>query len=393
MKKVAEAQKFLAAMKVDGWLLYDFQGNNELARHVLSIPAHQMTSRRFFYWIPTRGTPVKLVHAIESHVLDHCPGEKKIFFSWQSLQSALALLLKGAKTIAMEYSPNNAIPYVSKVDAGTVDFLRSLGLEIGSSAEFLSHFTAVLDDAQIQSQTRAAQALDQIVQDTWKWIGEHLQQSQPLTEYEVQQKLLLDFKKRGLWTDHPPIVGVNEHSADPHYSPQKEGSKPIRKGDFILIDLFAKETREEAVWGDITRVALAASQPTARHREIFQIVRKAQTAALTLVRDRFHHQLRLEGWEVDEAARRVIRDAGYGEFFLHRTGHSIERSLHGSGPHMDNLEMHDVRPLLPRTCFSIEPGIYLPQEFGVRLELDVLIHPDGRIDVSSGEQDTLICLL
>ncbi len=393
MKKIQEAQTYLKQMHLDGWLLYDFHGNNELARHFLEISKTQMTTRRFFYWIPADGDPIKIVHAIEAHVLDHVPGEKRTFLSWQSLEKEVAKALKGAKKIAMEYSFKNAIPYISRVDAGTVDLIRSNGVEVVSSGDFLPHFTAVLSESQIQSQIGAGKVCDRVVNEAWKWIGEHLRDGKLITEYDVQQKILTDFKKYNLVTDHAPIVGINAHSADPHYEPLKDRSSPIQKGDFILIDLWAKEKEEMSVFGDITRVGVAAKHPTDRQEEIFQIVRKAQKAAVHLITDRFAHKKRIEGWEVDDAARHVIHEAGYGEFFIHRTGHSIEVSLHGSGAHMDNLEMHDVRPLLPATCFSIEPGIYLPKEFGVRLEFDVLIHRDGRVEVTGGEQDQIVCLL
>ncbi len=378
-------------MNLDGWLLYDFHGNNELARHFLEIPSHQMTTRRFFYWIPVKGKPIRIVHAIEAQTLDRCPGEKRVFLSWQTLEAEVRRALNGAKKIAMEYSPKNAIPYVSRVDAGTLDLIRSFGIEVVSSGDFLPHFTAVLDEKQIESQIKAARACDRIVNDTWKWIGDCLRQGQSLTEYDVQQKIMTDFKKSNLITDHAPIVAVNAHSANPHYEPLREGASPIRKGDFVLIDLWAKERGEGAVFGDITRVGVAASHPTKRQQEIFEIVRKAQVAAVELIKSRFAHKQRVEGWEVDDAARHLIRSAGYGEFFIHRTGHSIEINLHGSGAHMDNLEMHDVRPLLPATCFSIEPGIYLPQEFGIRLELDLLVHRDGKVEVTSGEQSAIVC--
>lgn len=379
--KIEEAQKYLQERHLDGWLLYDFHGNNPLARQCLGIPDGKMTTRRFFYWIPAYGKPIKLVHAIEEGALDTAPGDKRRYASWQSLEQELKTLLKAARKVAMEYSPN--IPYVSLVDAGTVDLIRSFGVEVVSSADFLPHFTAVLTEAQLQSQRRAAQALDEIVADTWKSIRESM------TEYDVQQKLLADFKKRNLITDHPPIVAVNAHSADPHYEPQKQGSSPIRKGDFILIDLWAKE--KQGVYGDITRVAVLG-RPTTKQQEVFSIVRKAQKAAIELVKKRFANQERIEGWEVDEAARSVIRAAGYEKNFTHRTGHNIEVNLHGSGAHMDNLEMHDVRPILPGTCFSIEPGIYLPGEFGVRLELDLLIDPKGRVEITGGEQEAIVSL-
>lgn len=389
MSKIEEAQKYLQERRLDGWLLYDFHGSNELARHFIGIPKTQMTTRRFFYWIPAKGEPIKLVHAIEEGALDLVPGEMRIYSSWQSLEKELAAILEEANKIAMEYSPKNAIPYVSLVDGGTIDLIRSFGVEVVSSADFLPHFTAVLTDAQMESQVRAAKALDGIVNGAWKWIEANL--SKGITEYDVQQKILADFKKMELIADHAPIVGVNGHSADPHYEPKQEGSSPIRKGDFILIDLWAKEKEGSAIYGDITRVAVAG-QPTAKQQEVFSIVRKAQKSAIELVKSRFAHKKRIEGWEVDEAARGVIREAGYGKYFTHRTGHNIEVNLHGSGAHMDNLEMHDVRPILPNTCFSIEPGIYLPGEFGVRLELDLLIHKDGRVEISGGEQDAIVCL-
>lgn len=393
MTKVEEAQKYLKEIHADGWLLYDFHGNNELARRFLEIPHHQMTTRRFFYWIPTVGKPVKIVHAIEAHALDGAEGEKRSYKSWQSLEAELKRALHGAKKVAMEYSPKNQIPYVSKVDGGTIDLVRSFGVEVVSSADFLAHFTAVLSESQIQSQLRAARGCDEVVNEAWKWIAEHLKQGKKLTEYDVQQKIAADFKKRGLISDHDPIVGVNGHSADPHYEPLKGKSSLIQRGDFILIDLWAKEEGEGAVFGDLTRVAVADAKPTEKQKEIFHIVRKAQKGAIELVKSRFRDKKRLEGWEVDEAARKVIRDAGYGDFFLHRTGHNIEVELHGSGAHMDNLEMHDIRPILKGTCFSIEPGIYLAGEFGVRLELDLIVHLDGRVEVSGGEQDEIVCLL
>ncbi len=393
MNRIERAQQFLKERDLDGWLLYDFQKNNPLAHRFLEIPSHLVTKRRLFYWIPVKGEPVKIVHAIEPHGLDGCPGARRTFASWQSLHAELAALLKGKKRIAMEYSPMNAIPYLSKVDGGTLDLVRSFGVEVVSSADFLPYFTAVLDVQQAASQIRAGQAVDQIVNEAWTWIGHHLKKGETVTEYDVAQKIVADFEKRGLVTEDLPIVCVNAHSADPHYQPTPKGASPIRKGDFLLIDLWAKEKGEKTIWGDITRVGVAAAAATAHQQEIFAIVRCAQKAACSLIESRFKHKKRIEGWEVDAAARKVIADAGYGDFFTHRTGHSIDVELHGSGAHMDNLEMHDVRPLLPSTCFSIEPGIYLPDEFGVRLEFDIYIHPDGAIQITGGEQDAIVCLL
>lgn len=382
---IEKAQKYLKECRFDGWLIYDFHGSNPLGRQFLGIKPEQMTTRRFFYWIPVTGKPVKLVHAIEAHTLDALPGEKKIYSSWQSLETQLRDILKGAKQVAMEYS---TIPYVSFVDGGTVDLVRSFGPKVVSSAEYLAHFTSVLSEGQIQSHLRAAKALDQIVACMWPWIGERLGK---ITEYDVQQEIVKEFHKRNLIVDHAPIVGVNEHSADPHYEPHKTGSSPIRKGDWILIDIWAKE--KGGIYADICRVGVAEKVPTPKQKQIFQLVRAAQKTAASLVKSRFAHKQRIEGWEVDDAARSVIQDAGFGEFFTHRTGHNIGESDHGNGAHMDNLEMHDVRPILVGTCFSIEPGIYLPGEFGIRLESDVLIHLDGRVEITGGEQDEIVCLI
>ncbi len=391
--KIREAQRYLQEIEADGWLLYDFQGNNELARSFLEIPKKSKVTRRFFYWIPVKGDPIKIVHAIEPHVLDEWPGESRVFLSWESLLEQIGRVLKGVKRAAMEYSPKNAIPYVSKVDAGTVDVVRSFGVEVVSSGSFLPHFTAVISDVQGRSHIHAGQALDRIVRVVWEWIAQHLKKGEKLTDYDVQQKLLSDFEKEGLISDGPPIVGINAHSADPHYVPVKERPVPILKGDWILIDLWAKEDKPKAIYGDITRVAVADRHPTKKQKEIFSIVRQAQAAAAKLVIDRFALAKPILGWEVDDCARKVIRDAGYGEFFIHRTGHSIEISPHGSGANMDNLEMHDIRPILPSTCFSVEPGIYLPNEFGVRLEYDLYVHRDGRIEIVGGEQNEIVCLL
>jgi Xaa-Pro dipeptidase len=391
-KKIIEAQKYLKEALWDGWLLYDFHKNNPLAHRFLEIPPSVFTTRRFFYWIPKEGPPIKIVHAIEPHILDAWPGEKKLFLSWQSLEKTVASILKGSKKIAMEYSPRNAIPYISHVDGGTIDLIRSMGVEVVSSGSFLPHFTAVLTPEQGEGHRRAAKALDQIVNQTWRWIAEQIQRSAKISEYDVQQKIADDFKRAKLVTDHLPIVACNGHSADPHYEPKAEGSALLKKGDFILIDLWAKEEGESSVFADMTRVAVAASAPTDLQQKIFHIVRKAQKAAIELVFRRRKEKMKIEGWEVDRAARDVIEAAGYGEFFLHRTGHSIETSLHGSGANIDDLEMHDTRPILFGTCFSIEPGIYLPQEFGVRLETDLYIHHDGTAEVTGGEEEDLLAL-
>lgn len=390
MKKIGEAQKYLKEMGADGWLLYDFSQCNPLIYSFLELSPDQGFRRRFFYWIPAEGPPIKLVHAIEPHTLDAWPGSKQIYASWQSLHHALSEILKGKKQVAMEYSPN--IPYVSRVDGGTVDLVRSFGVEVVTSADFLPHFTAVLDEAQAQSHIRAGKVLDRVAAAAWEWIGEQLKRGETITEYDVQQKILGDFVKNGMVTDHPPIAAVGAHSADPHYCPTKSSAHPVREGDFILLDMWCKEAGERAVFGDITRVGVAAKNPTPRQQEIFQIVRAAQKAATDFVINRFKEHRRVEGYEIDDVARNLIKRAGYGDQFLHRTGHNIGVDLHGSGAHIDNLEMHDVRPIIPGTCFSIEPGIYLEGEFGVRLEYDLYVDKKGGVHIVGGIQDQIVCL-
>ena len=390
MAKIEQVKKYLEAEGIDGWLLYDFHGSNPLTRSFLEISAGAVTTRRFFYWIPVRGAPVKLVHAIEGGVLDSWPGEKRIFSSWQTLQAELGRLVKGAKRVAMEYSPNNAIPYVSKVDGGTVDLVRSFGPEVVTSGNFLPFFTAVFGEMQGEGLIRTGRALDRIVQDAWAWIESHLKQKQKITEYDVQQKILADFASLDLFTDSPPIVAVNEHSADPHYEPQRGNSSMIQPNDWILIDCWAREKHPGSIFADMARLGVAGLYPTPKQQELFHIVREAQVAATELVKSRFAARQTLMGWEVDDAARNVIKEAGYGEFFIHRTGHSIDTNVHGSGANMDNLEMHDDRPLIPNTALSIEPAIYLPGLFGVRLEYDLYIHKDGKVDIIAGEQNAVM---
>ena len=392
-QKLTRAKKHLAEQKIDGWLLYDFHKSNDLAHRFLEFSPHAKATRRFFYWIPVDGEPIKIVHAIEPHVLDGWPGERRLYASWQSLEEILQSVLKGKKKIAMEYSPRGEIPYVSKVDGGTIDCIRSLGVEVASSAEFLLHFTSVLTPEQILTQKRAARTLLEIVEGAWEQIEQALLEGLPITEREVQKWIEERIGDRRLVMDGAPIVAVGPHSADPHFSTPKEGSSPIRRGDWVLIDLWAKEKAEGAIFGDLTRVAVADHAPTAQQQHIFDVVRGAQKRAIELVRSRFAAGRRLEGWEVDEAARSYVRSEGYGDYFIHRTGHNIEVELHGSGTHMDNLEMHDTRPILPMTCFSIEPGIYLTGEFGVRLETDLIIEADRSVVVSAGEEDVVRCLL
>ncbi len=392
-KKLGAIQNQLSQQNLDGWLLYDFRRHNDLACELLEIPLELFITRRFLYWIPARGRPIKIVHAIESGHLDHLPGEKLCYHAWQELEMHIAKVLSGSLRIAMEYSPRNALPYVSKVDAGTMEVIRGFGVEVESSADLLQHYTSVWDAHKLDTHLAAAKVLDETAASAWQFIAKALRSGQSLTEYDVQQHIMEEFSKNNCTTEGLPICAVNAHSADPHYAPSKDKSARIKINDFILIDLWCKQNVRRSVYADITRVGVAAARPTEKQIAVFNIVRQAQQAAVELVRQRFAHDQPVRGWEVDQAARQVIATAGYGDYFIHRTGHNIDVKDHGNGAHIDNLESHDYRQLLKGTCFSIEPGIYLPEEFGVRLEFDVFIRPDGGIDITGGIQDSIVCLL
>lgn len=392
-EKIRELQKILQESHLDGWLIYDFQKRNPLAMHFLQIHSSAHLTRRIFYWIPARGTPVKIVHKIEPHFLDKWPGEKLVYFKWQTLHELLSKILTGSKKIAMEYSPKCAIPYASLTDAGMADLIRSFGTEIVSSSGFIQYFTCVLDQQQIDSHMQAAKILDQTAQHTWDLIASRLKKGEKISEYEVQQFIKSEFTRNGCVSEGDPICAVNEHSSDPHFSPSKEKDTIIQKGDFVLIDLWCKKKEDRSVYGDITRVAVAAPVPTPRQKEIFSIVRNAQKAATEAVEAAFKSNNEIKGCEADKAARAVIEDAGYGEFFTHRTGHNIHMDDHGSGTHLDSLETNDERPLIAGTCFSIEPGIYLPNEFGVRLEYDIYVSKEGIVHVTGGVQEEIVALL
>ncbi len=377
---------------IDGWLFYDFRHLDPIAYRVLLLDPSIHVTRRWYYWVPAIGTPVKLQHRIEPHVLDGLPGEVRLYVSWRQQQAALRTLLQSAKRVAMQYSPMNAIPYLSRVDAGTLELLRSLGLEIVTSADLVQQFEAVWDEAQLASHQVAATGLRAIVDEAFGFVGASLARGQSLTEYGLQQYILSRMHARGLVTSSPPIAAVNAHSADPHYGPAAEGSAPIRQGDLVLIDLWAKQPELRAVYADITWTGFVGPVVPPRQQEIFQIVRQARDAAVTFVQSRVRDGSFPYGWEVDDVCRQVIQQAGYGDYFVHRTGHSIGEEVHGNGANIDNLETQDARRLLPGTCFSIEPGIYLPEDFGIRSELDVYLSADDAVIYGQPVQTELVAI-
>lgn len=392
MKNLEKIQSFLEQFSIDGWLIYDFNHQNFLAYKVLGLDSSKHVKRRFFYFIPKKGKPIKILHKIEAHVLNELEGDAIFYCSWKSLHDSLAQVLRNVKNVAMEFSHLNDNPYISKVDAGTVDLIRLYGVEVVSSGSFLHYFTSVLSDVQIQSHMRAAQKLEKICALAFSWILESLQKNVRITEYDVMKKISQDLGKFGLITESTINVSVNQNSANPHYVVEKSQALEIKLGDFILIDMWAKEDLPNSVFADITKVAVAAKQPTEKQKQVFSVVREAQKAAYNLVVKAFNEKKPILGCQIDDAARAVIEKAGFGEFFTHRTGHNIGTDLHGSGTHLDNFETHDDRTIIPSSCFSIEPGIYLPEDFGVRLEHDVIIDSQGKVFLTGGVQEEILCL-
>jgi Xaa-Pro aminopeptidase len=372
-ERVFEIQRVLCDQGIDGWLFYDFRGSDPLAYRVLLLDPTMHVTRRWYYWIPAEGTPQKLLHRIEPHVLDALPGNASEYVSWQQQTQLLRGLLTGSRTIAMQYSPMNAVPYVSRVDAGTLELIKSLNVDVVTSGDLIQLFEARWTDKQLESHQYAASSLRRIVDEAFDHVRQALTTGRSLTEYGLQQFIVARIQDAGMVTSSAPIAAVNEHSADPHYGPPSAGSATIARDNLVLIDLWAKQAETGSVYADITWTAYAGSRVPERHQTVFGIVRQGRDAALEFVREKMLAGERPFGYEVDAACRSVIQAAGYGTYFVHRTGHSIGEEVHGNGANIDGLETQDTRRLLPRTCFSIEPGIYLPGEFGIRSELDVFV--------------------
>ena len=358
----------------DGWLFYDHHHRDPIGESILGLDPRAHITRRWYYFVPAIGEPRKLVHRIEQGRLDTLPGSKGLYSSWQELAAGIEAMLADARVIAMQYSPNNAIMYVSMTDAGTVEFLRSLGKQIVSSADLVSVFEAVLSEDQVATHTVAQKAIDDLLAEGWKHMGQRLRTG-TYTEYDHQQWLSEAMRRAGLVWQDGPNVSVNEHCSDSHYEPTAERSAPIREGDFVLIDIWGRTDSDISVYYDITWTGVVGREPTEREQLVFSTVRNARDAAIAAVESAFAAGRPICGFEADDAARAVIQAAGFGEYFTHRTGHNIAHAIHGPGAHLDNLETHYVRRILPYTCFSVEPGIYLP-EFGVRSEINMMTSTD-----------------
>jgi len=366
-------QAALRERNIDGWLFYDHHHRDPIAYRILGLPASLMVTRRWFYLIPAHGEPQKLVHKIEAGHLDSLPGEKHVYAAWQELFAGIKTMLKDHRDIAMQYSPNNLIFYVSLVDGGTIELIRGLGKNVLSSGDLVAQFEATLTEAQMKTHYAARDAVDAITAAAFQEIGQRVRNG-GTTEHEIQQWFMQAFSRENLVTEDPPIVAVNANSGNPHYEPQAGHSAPIREGDFVLLDVWAKLNIPDAVYYDITWTGFVGKAPSDRMHEIFHIVRDAREVGSKTVQDAVAAAKPISGWEVDRAVRNHIKHAGYGKYFIHRTGHSIGTEVHANGANMDDLEIHDERRILPNSLFSIEPGIYLP-EFGVRSEVNVLVRP------------------
>lgn len=375
---------------LDGWLFCDFHNRDPIAYRILGMEFGKFTSRRWFYLVPARGEPVRLVSRVEPSRLDDLPGEKRFYLSWQELEARLRELV-GGQRVAMQYSPGDAIPYVATVDAGLVELVRAAGADIASSAELVQAFEAVIDEAGYQSHLEAGRRIHAIKDQAFDLVRQALATGRELTEYEVQRFILRRFDEEDLdCMGEVPIVGVNDHPSDPHFEPTAENCRVIRRGDTILIDLWAKLRQPDAIFYDITWCGYAGEEPPARYAEIFRVVMAARDAAVDFVRDRFARGVEVAGWEVDDACRAVVKAAGWGDHFIHRTGHSIGVVVHANGANIDNLETRDLRRLVPGVCFSVEPGIYLAGEMAVRTEIDVFVRLDGTVEVTGPVQRELV---
>ena len=358
---------------LDGWLFYDFRGSDPLSYRVLLLDPATHVTRRWYYWIPREGIPKKLLHRIEPYVLDRLPGEPHHYVSWEQQRHLLGSLLLGSRRIAMQYSPLNAVPYVSRVDAGTLELIRGFGIDVVSSADLVQSFEAVWTERQLETHQYAAGALRRIVNEAFDHVHRAVKMGSELTEYGLQRFILERIQNAGMVTSSAPIVAAGIHSADPHYGPKETGSAAIHRDDLVLIDLWAKQAEPGSVYADITWTVFVGQQVPERQREIFEVVRSGRDTALEFVRTKVRSGFYPFGWEVDATCRQVIQAAGYADQFLHRTGHSIGEEVHGNGANIDGLETQETRRLIPRTCFSIEPGVYLPGDFGIRSELDVYL--------------------
>ena len=377
-ERLREIQRVLRGDGIDAWLFCDFRGSDPIGRQILGL-GEGLATRRWFYCLPAESEPRGLASAVEPSALAALPGTVRVYRTWQELHAGLRALLDGCRRVAMQYSPNNDVPYVARVDAGTVELVRGTGVEVVSSAELIQAFEARWTPEALETHLEAGRHVDRIRAAAFDLIRERTRNKAPLQEIEVKQFVLDSFARAEMITDHGPIVGVNANASNPHYEPSAQTTSPIRSGDFVLLDMWAKLDRPSAVFYDITWTGFCGDTPTDEMRKVFAVVTGARDAAIQRVQTAIASGQLLHGYEVDDVARGFIDSRGFGSFFTHRTGHSIGQEVHGNGANMDNLETHDERRVSPWTCFSIEPGVYLP-EFGIRSEVNMFIgDTDARV--------------
>jgi Xaa-Pro dipeptidase len=386
--RVEAIQKALRHFNFPAWLFFGFKNRDLLAMRILGFPENTHITRRWFYLIPQHGTPLKLVHKIERSSLDHLPGLSHLYVSWEELRAGLAEILKGYDQVAMQYSTDGIIPYISRVDAGTAELIRGQGVQIVSSGDLIQVFESVLSHAQVNQHRSTALKITEIVRSAFDRAAKQVSAGHEMDEFSLQQSIMADFSSQHLETDSPPIVAVNSSSGDPHYTPTVSRSRSIRRGDFLLIDLWARPKGSNTVYADITWAGFLGSNPPGKLMEVFRIVRQARDRGVEFLEDQLSTGNPVFGWQVDDQVRAVIGEAGYGEFFVHRTGHNIAREVHGNGVNFDNLETHDTRQVIQGLICTIEPGIYLP-EFGVRSEINILVQEAG-IEITTPSQKELL---
>ena len=391
MPDIKSIQQELRTEGLDGWLFYDHHRRDPIAARILELSPNGLATRRWFYFIPKRGEPRKLVHRIEAGMLDSLPGRKSVYSGWEELQKLLPRMMTGAKVVAMQYSPQNNIPYVGLVDAGTVELVRKLGKKVATSANLVQRFEASWTAEQFEGHVEEGKIVDRVTRDAFARAGAFVREGKTLTERDLQRWILDQFAAQSIETADGPVAAVQPNNGNPHYEPPAEGSKPIRAGDLLLLDVWGKLKKPGSVYYDITWVGYLGERVPEKYSKIFTIVKAARDGAVNFVKEAIAAKRSVHGWEVDRVARETIRKAGYGKYFVHRTGHSIGQDVHGNGANMDGLETKDDRYIVPHTCFSVEPGIYLP-EFGIRSEVNVYVN-EREARVTGAVQDAIIPIL
>jgi Xaa-Pro dipeptidase len=377
--KITQVQKYLKQNNIPAWLLYDFRGLNQIAVDFIGLKG--LKTRRWYYLIKAEGEPVALVHKIEEQSFKHIPGKKISYVSWEELRENLKEILSGLNEVAMEYSFQDNIPYISRVDAGTIELIRSFGVEVISSADLVQYFEARWNQEQYLSHKEAVAILLRIKDESFRLIARRIREKKPINEFKVSQFVKEQMNKAGMETDETLICAVNENSGNPHYTPSQNDNKKIRTGDFVLLDIWGKMKKEKSVYADITWTGYVGDKVPEKYDKIFEIVKGARDEAVNYLRARWAKGEEVKGWEVDKACRDFIEKAGYGTNFTHRTGHSLGTEDHGNGVNIDDLETKDERKIIPGVGFSIEPGIYL-KDFGVRSEINVYVK-DKEIEVTT----------